>query len=160
MSRKLVRHAIADWVTAAQIPGLDKVWPGKVPEIPWSNYGSGSYLCQAYVLIGRRRSGRIALGGPTSGQKCVTSSAVIIVWFRSTDPDWLDAQDAMDDLTLAIIEQLQAGGRTLGRGDAISEAGEYEAGISQVDDEPEALDGGIMQAVCQIMFEVDEVITA
>jgi hypothetical protein len=157
VSRKLVRHVTADWLAAAQIPGLDKVHEGKLPEIPWANHGAGSYLCQAEVVVARRREVRLSLGNP--GQKNPTSTVQLIVWFQSTDPDWLDAQDAMDDITEAILGQLR-NGHDLGRADVILAAGEYQAGITQDDQEPVALNGGIMQAVCVITFEVEEVINA
>lgn len=160
MSRKLIRHLTADWIEAAQIPGLDKVHPGKLKDIPWVNYGSGSNVCQAEVMVERRPDKRIALGGPTNGQKEINSQVRIIVWFRSTLPDWLEAQDDFDDITESIVQQIRAGGRVLGRPDVVVEAGEGAAQIVQSDDEPVALNGGIMQAVCEILFEVKEVINS
>jgi hypothetical protein len=167
MSRKLVRHAAADWLTAAQIPGLDHVHPGKVKEIPWANYGTGSsaHMCQAYVLVDRRPEVRLAGGSPGStgqppnGQKEITSTVRVVVWFRSTDPDWLTAQDELDDITEAMLEQLRFT-RTLGRPDVILAAGEFSAGIVQQDDEPEADDGGVMFARCTISFQTKEVINS
>jgi len=160
MSRKLVRHAAADWFNAAQIPGLDYVYPGKPREINWANYGSGTNLCQAWVFIAPRREHRIAYGGDNSGEKEINSLARLVVTFRSTNSDWLEAQDDMDDITESIVEQLRAGGRKLGRPDVVLSAGEFEAGIEQDDDEPVALAGGIMQAVCVIAFEITEIINS
>lgn len=168
MSRKLVRHTLAEWLSAAQIPGLDHVYPGKPQEILWGAYATGgsSHLCQAYIIVSRRRETRIA-GGEADvltqrpqGQKEITSTVTIVVFFRSTDPDWLAAQDTYDDITEAMTQQLRGGGRALGRPDVIIAAGEFAAGIEQQDDEPEALDGGVMQTACGITLEVKEIINS
>jgi hypothetical protein len=160
VSRKLIRHVTADWFNAANIPGLDMVHPGTMREIPWANHGSGANLCQAEVLVGRRPDKRIALGGPKSGQKEINSQITLRIWFRSTNTDWLEAQDDFDDITEAIVKQLRAGGRVLGRPDAVVSAGEFGQGIVQSDEEPVALDGGAMQARCEVLFEVTEVINS
>jgi hypothetical protein len=160
MSRKLVRHAAADWFNAAQIPGLDHVYPGKPKEILWAKYSSGTNLCQAWLFLGPRREQRIAYGGDESGEKEINSLAHLIVTFRSSNPDWLEAQDDMDDVTESLVEQLRAGGRKLGRPDVVLSAGEFEAGIEQQDEEPVAVNGGLMQAVCVIVFEITEIINS
>lgn len=163
MSRQLVRHAAADWLNAANIPGLDHVYPAKPLEMLWGEYASGNseHMCQAYVHVPRRPERRLAGGGPTppQGQKEINSSVILTVWFRSTDPDWLAAADEFDGITEAIIQQLRYG-RTLGRPDDISSAGEFEAGIGQQNDEPFADDGGVMFASCVITFQVTEVINS
>ncbi len=161
MSRRLTRHALADWLEAAQIEGLDKVHAGIMYSIPWDEHGSGSeYSCQAVVNIRPRRETRIAGGGlgPPNGQKMITSGAEVRIYFRSADPDWLAAQDAFDDICEAIVKQIRAGGRTLGRPDDILSAGEFEAGIVQDNAEPAADAGGVMFASCQVRFEIQEVI--
>lgn len=167
MSRKLVRHATADWFEAAQIPGLDHVYPGKPLEILWADYATGSsaHMCQAYVLIDRRPEVRLAGGSPggngqaPNGQKEIHSQVRVTVWFRSTDPDWLEAQDEFDDIVEAMIHQLRVT-RTLGRPDVILSAGEFSAGIVQQNEEPDADEGGVMFAGCTISFQATEVINS
>lgn len=162
MSRKLIRAAAAAWIEAAQIEGLDKVHPGVLQEIPWAEHGSDpTYSCQATVFVKPRRETRIAGGGtgPPNGQKMITSGVLVRLWFRSTDADWLANQDRFDDITEAVIQQIRAGGRTLGQTpDRILSAGEFDAGIVQDDDEPVSDNGGTFFATCAIRFETDEVI--
>jgi hypothetical protein len=161
MSRKLLRKAAAAWIEAAQIEGLDVVHPGILQEIPWAEHSSDpTYSCQATVFIRPRKELRIAGGGPTNGQKMITSGAVVTLWFRSADgSDWLGAQDRFDDICEDVIRQIRAGGRTLGQTpDRILSAGEFEAGIAQNNAEPVADNGGVLFARCDISFEIDEVI--
>lgn len=163
MTRKLVRHATADWFSAAQIPGLDHVYPGKPREILWADYATGSsaHMCQAYVLVDRIPEVRLAGGGPTppQGQKEIRHQVRVMVWFRSTDADWLEGQDEFDDIVEAMVEQLRYG-RTLGRPDVILQAGEFASGIVQQYEEPDADAGGVMFTGATIAFQATTVINS
>lgn len=166
MTRKAVRHALADWLNAAEIKGLDRVHPGPLYEVPWEQHQSDpTHMCQGWILVPRYRRDRIAGGNPLAngaptGQKNVVATVRLVLFFRSTDPSgWLDAQDQFDDVTADVTSQLEAGARVAGRPDLFVSVGEY-IGIDQQNDEPVALNGGTMQAEATITFEVDEVINA
>lgn len=168
MSRKLIRHAAADWLTAAEIPGLIKVYPAKLPfQAPRFSAGNNSARAMGYVLVdvhSRGREKRIAFGGAEGGEKQIDHPLTLVINFWAPGPtgdeDWLAAQDAFDDIFEGTLEQIRGGGRTLGRPDAILSAGEAPYGIEDRWTEPVALAGGTLGAVAEIVFWTTEIITA
>ena len=164
MSRAIVRQAIADWLNSVPIDGLDEVQPGKIQiQSPVIRADGNPYKGLAYVLLGVRNlnhEGRIALGGPYSGEKMIDYAATLVLHQWSAANDWIAAQLAFDDTIDAIKAQIRAGGRTLGRPDVILQAGEWTPGIDDYSTEPMLLNGGTLTVVTDLTFQVTEIITA
>ena len=128
---------VADYLTAANIAGLGKVFASP-PKISRSldalaNVPAGTPSgAVVYVEIYHSSEVRIAVGGPVAGKKLVTHDLRLHLLARSTQ---LLAEDAMDDhdvLVEAILALLRAD-RTLGSTGASSapifQNGEGDAGI-------------------------------
>ena len=129
---------VADFVSAANIPGIGVVFPSP-PKISRSQDAfenvpagtpSGSVI---YVEVLDSREVRVGLGGPVSGKKMVTHSLRLHLLFRSNQALAQDAMDDHDDQVEALLELLR-GDRTLGSTVAspapIFSNGEGTAGIS------------------------------
>lgn len=164
MSRAIVRQAIADWLNAVAIDGLDEVKAGKVQvQAPQIRADGSPYRGLAYVLLGvhgANHEERIAMGGAYSGVKQIDYAATLMLHQWSADNDWITAQLAFDDTIDAVKGRIREGGRTLGRPDDILQAGEWTVGIDDQSTEPVALNGGTLYVVTEIYFQVTEVITA
>ena len=118
MSRKSTRHMVANYVSAANIPGIGTVFasPPKISRasdamanVP-AGTPSGSVL---YVEILESSEVRVAVGGPTAGKKMVTHSLRLHLLFRSVQPRSESAMDDHDDQIEALLELLRAD-RTIG----------------------------------------------
>lgn len=156
MSRKLVRRAVAEWLQAAQIPGLDCVDRAKkLYDPPTIRAGSPRNRCNSYVLLGKGHEGRIAFGG----EKQIDYRTALVLHFWSVNTDWEAAQDDLDDLIDAVKAQIRSGGHQLGRPADILQAGEWKAGIDDDPTEPVSIGGGLIYVVCPVIFEVTEIIT-
>ena len=156
MTRKLVRHAVAEWLAAGQIPGLDRVDRAKVEyTIPTIRAGTPRNRCYSYLLLSRDHEARISFGG----EKQIDYRAVLVLHFWSVNSDWLAVQDDLDDVIDGVKAQIRAGGHQLGRPDAILQAGEWTTGIEANPTEPISIVGGLIYSVCPITFEVPEIIT-
>jgi hypothetical protein len=168
MSRELVRHAAADWLTAAEIPGLVKVYPAKLAfQTPQFTASNNAARAMGYVLLdvrARGREKRLAFGGAESGEKQIDHPISLILNFWAPSPtgdaDWLRAQDDFDRIFEATLDQIRSGGRTLGRPDAILSAGEAPYNLDYHWSEPVTLGGGTLGAVAEIGFYSTEIITA
>ena len=99
MSRELVRQAAADWLTAAEIPGLVKVYPAKLAfQAPQFTAGNNFARAMGYILLdtkSRGREKRIAFGGAEGGEKQIDHPTSLILNFwapgPTSDDDWLAA---------------------------------------------------------------------
>jgi len=138
VSRRSTRHLVADYVSAANIPGVGTVFPSP-PKISRSSDAlanvpagtpSGSVI---YVEILESHETRIAVGGPVAGKKMVTHSLRLHLLFRSRQPLAQDAMDDHDDIVESLLQLLRAD-RTLGSTVAsplpIFQNGEGDAGIA------------------------------
>jgi hypothetical protein len=134
VSRKTTRHVVADYLTAANIPGVGKVYASP-PKISRSmdalaNVPAGTPSgAVVYVEIYHTSEVRIAVGGPTAGKKLVTHDLRLHLLARSTQ---LLAEDAMDDhdtLLEAILALLRADRTLASTTSPIFQNGEGDAGI-------------------------------
>lgn len=160
MSRTVVRYAVAQWLTAAEIYGLDKVLPAQ-PQVnqPSTTPQDTNHRCNAVVMLPTYQENRLSMGGPYSGDKEANYTAEIALNFWGNDVDWVCCQDAFDELIEGILKQLRAGGRTLGRPDVILQAGEWTTGIHVQQSEPVPYDGGSYMQTAVITFEVTEILS-
>ena len=163
-NRRLMRTAIANYVTAQHIQGLDHIYRSLPPEITFTEFvtGTAAYRCQAYVQIPRDEEKRYVLTGPTLPTgKLIHYEAVITVVHRVyeiSDEDWADAEDDYDRIIEALKDCIRAQGRQLGRPDAIFSVGEFGQGIMTEHSSPEMLDGGTAQRDGTVRFEVTQTI--
>jgi hypothetical protein len=134
MSRKSVRHAAQQYLSAAQIPGVGTVFasPPKVARssdayanLP-AGTPSGSVL---FVEVMTIREKRLGFGGPTNGTKETRYTLRLQLLFRSRQGKSEDAMDDHDDQVEAILAKLRAD-RTLGTNGTIIQYGQSPSGIS------------------------------
>jgi hypothetical protein len=164
----MVRTALAQWLTAAEIPGLMRVERGLVQfQVPRFTAGGPLVRATGYVLLdsrGRGREKRIAFGGPTDGRKQIDHLATVVLHFwspaPSSDDGWLTAQDEFDRIIEDVLAQVRAGGRTLGRPDVILQAAEAPYGMDYQVTEPVGLNGGTIGMVAEVSFQVTEIIAS
>jgi hypothetical protein len=135
----VARAAIAAWFSPSQIPGLATTFRSAPTIIPASAYtlasgaGSGSVLI---VHLPSAHEVRVAMGGPTSGEKFAKYDLALEVKFRSVKTDAMAAQDDQDALIDAIYARWRQD-RTFGTSPkkytgsnaTIWQAGEGAAGI-------------------------------
>ena len=158
-STQVARRAVADTLNAALIPGLARVHRSQPWKDIWSATGFDDGTIIAYVFIGDEQENRIAMGGSFSGEKEINFAVDLIMYFRTSDKDWEEAQDLYDNIKDQIKWQIRAFGRTLQRPDVILQAGEWNPGIRHLQSEPESLDGGKIQIRGVLSFEVTLVLT-
>jgi hypothetical protein len=156
-SRQL-RTILQNFLNIAEIPGLENVYRAKPREIDWGDTGDNGNSMFAYPIIDDDEH-RIAMGGPFSGQKEYNATVRLILIFRSWEADWELAQDGYDDLKDRIRWQLRSQGRTLGQPALILQIGEGPVGIRHTQTEPMMLDGGNIEILGELTFEVTSVIT-
>ena len=163
-NRRLVRTAVANWLTAQHIQGLDHVYRSRPPEVTFAEYvtGTSAYRCQAYVFLPDDDEKRYTLTGPVLPTgKIIHYRVVLELWHRVyeiSEDDWADAEDDYDRIIDAVKDCLRAGGRQLGRPDVVFSIGEYMQGIQTRHDLPVMLEGGTSQRNGTVMFEVTQTI--
>lgn len=142
-NRKLVRYAIAEWIEAQRIQGLDTVHrtdPGP-DKIQWDDaaLSTGDYHAQLTVALPSDDEDRLAYTGPTDpGGKLVHYSVELGLYHLGGEPDsWLESEDDYDRIVERLKDAVRGRGRDLGRPDVILQVGEYPrtSGIS-TDHEP------------------------
>lgn len=155
-----MRYAVAQWLTAAQIYGLDAVYSStdQVDTVTITGQDP-DHRCIATVHLPAYQENRLSMGGPYSGDKEANYTVELILNFWANDVDWIASQDAFDDLIELILKQLRSGGRTLGRPDVVLQAGEWTTGIHVSQSEPTAMDGGQFSQSASVTFEVTEILT-
>jgi hypothetical protein len=162
--RRLMRTGIANWLTAQHVPGLDHVYRSKPPEITFTEYVTGgpAYRCQAYVRLPDDEETRYVLTGPTAPTgKLIHYVAELEIYHRVyelSELDWADAEDDYDRIYEAVKDCLRAGGRQLGRPDAVFSVGEFRQGITGSHGDYELLDGGTAQKTGTVRFEVTQTV--
>jgi hypothetical protein len=150
-NRKLVRTALAEWLTAQRIRGLQAVWAAvQGPDrVDWEAVAVGvsGPRCQALIRIPRATEAREALTGPGNfGGKMVHYETELELHYLSGLPDdWEAAQDDYDRIVDALKDCLRGAGRDLARPEVVLQVGEYprEASITDDHDDPIDSDGGI-----------------
>lgn len=162
-SRALMRRALANWLTAQRIQGLDKVYRSEPPEVALERYrtGGAQYSCQAWVIFPSDDETRLTLTGPTLPTgKIVHYEVALEIWHRSYEPgelDWADDEDDYDRIYEAIKDSLRAGGRQLGRPDAVFQVGEFQ-GIRGEHERPMPTEGGAVDRSGMVHFVITQVI--
>lgn len=168
MSRKSTRHMVADYVSAANIPGIGTVFasPPKISttkdafaNIP-AGTPSGSVI---YVEVLEGKEVRVAVGGPQAGKKEVTQSMHLHLLFRSAQPLAEDAMDDHDDIHEAILQLIRADhtlGSTTASPNPIFQAGEGDNGITSGTGMPKIIGSGTTLIWTVVAFDVVEFISA
>lgn len=107
-ARQLARNAVANWLTAGNIAGVDKiftVWPLR---LDFNNYSSGVHRCQIVVVIESENEIRIALGGSHSGKKRIDYLVTVEVYHNSTANEPQEALDNYDAIIDGVKARLRA----------------------------------------------------
>lgn len=163
-NRRAVRTAIATWLTAQHIQGLDHVYRSRPPEVDFTEYvtGTSQYRCNAYVWLPDDEETRYVLTGPVLPTgKLIHYAAILEFWHRVyeiSEGDWDDAEDDYDRIIDAVKDCIRGGGRQLGRPDIVFSVGEYRTGIVSQHEQPVMLDGGTAQRTGTLRFEVTQTI--
>lgn len=162
-SRRLMRTALAQWLTAQRIQGLDHVYRSVPPTTALELYRTGvsTYSCQAWIKLPTDKEERLVKTGPVLPTgKIVHYDVELEIWHRSYEPseqDWADDEDDYDRIYEALKDCLRADGRTAGRPDVIVQIGEF-GGISGHHSEPETVEGGAVDRSGVLAFTVTQVI--
>lgn len=162
-NRRLMRTALAQWLTAARIQGLDHVYRSQPPEAALDRYrtGAAAYSCQVWFRLPDDDEKRYALTGPVLPTgKIIHYQVELTMWHRSYEPgelDWADDEDDYDRLYEALKDTLRAGGRQIGRPDAVLSVGEYRDGLHGTHAEPVDVDGAVDRE-CTLAFWITQVI--
>lgn len=131
MSRAAVRAAITAYFTPASLSLVGAVYAGRPKLIPAQAYnlsqnnGSGAVIC---VHLPTDVERRVAVGGPTAGEKFNVHDAALEVFFSSVKADAVAAQQDSDTVLDSIVARIRAD-RTLGAPTVIWQAGEGTTGI-------------------------------
>lgn len=163
-NRRLVRTALAQWLTAQRIQGLDHVYRSQPPMTALELYRTGTptYSCQAWIRLPGDEEKRLAFTGPVLPTGKIIHYVVDLeVRHRSYEPgelDWADDEDDYDRIFEALKDCLRAGGRQIGRADAVVSVGEYHDGLRGRHGEPEAVEGGAVERAGVLSFTVTQVI--
>ena len=155
--RTVVRRAIADWINAAGIPGL-QVYPGMLAIDDDEIDSSANAVCHGYVHLPNDDESRLAMGGPYSGVKENDFDIDLVLKYWSSNEDWLSCQEDFDRIIWFVKAQLRTGGRTLGRPDVVLTAGEWTPGIKVQQSEPVAVNGSTYFQHAVIAFQVTEIL--
>jgi hypothetical protein len=148
-NRRLVRTALAQWLMAQRIQGLDHVYRSRPPEAALDLYRNGAapYSCQAWITMPSDGEERLVKTGPILPTgKIIHYTVRLEIWHKSYEPgenDWADDEDDYDRIYDALKDCLRAGGRQIGRGDAIVSVGEFREGLAGQHGEPEEDDGAV-----------------
>lgn len=148
---KAVRQAVAQWIEAQQVFGLQRMWAAtQGPDrVNWEAVavGTSGPRCQGIVTVGRITEERVASTGPDNfGGKLIHYPIVLELHYNSGLPEeWEAAQDAYDAIVDRLKDCVRGAGRDIGRPDFVLQVGEYpaEASVESEADEPVNMDGGI-----------------
>ena len=161
--RELMRTALADWVTAQQIPGIGHVFASHRPDYnadEWPQSG-GDCVALVRVVLPFESEDRAAYTGPEdAGGKDIHYSAELHVTHRGFDPDdWPGIEDDYDRIIDALKDSLRGRGRDLGRPLAVFQVGELprEGNITGAHDEPvEEEEAGLVTRHGVIAFTITQ----
>jgi hypothetical protein len=146
-NRTLVRTALAQWLDAQHILGVDKVHQSQPPVTALDEYrtGEAAYSCQMWVRLPEDQDTQISAVGPDGiNGRALHYEVHLTIWHRSYEPgalDWSDDEDDYDRIVGAIKDALHGRGRDLGRPDAIFAVALRQGGIRGSHEEPLNEDG-------------------
>lgn len=106
-----VRAAVADYLTAAAIPNLAKVYarpPFDTSDIPWDDLlpVGGTTNCVGIVYVDSDDDQVIGLDG-AGGRRICTYATTVELILTDVSGDPATAQDAMDDISQAVKQRLR-----------------------------------------------------
>lgn len=167
MSRKVVRQAVADWVSQAQITNLNQVLTSfpKTMSFQVNSFPGQQSRGIGVVFIENENETRIAIGGVADmpigegkGWKRVDYQVAFQVFLHSQQRNSEDAMDDFDNLIDAIKDRLRAGQHTLGElnPNLIWQAAEPFIDVSY--SEPLVRDNGATDIWAAIRFTVTQMI--
>lgn len=162
--RKLVRWALADWIDAQRIDGIDHVYRSKptVWQFDLYPHTGTDFSCLIAATLGLDSEDRLAVTGPIDpGGKLVHYNAALLINHRSVVPDdsqeSSDSEDDYDRIVGALKDCLRGNGRDLGRPEVILQIGEYPrvGGIRHKPDPP-IQDGDTTVRTGRIDFQITQ----
>lgn len=162
-SRRMVRTALAQWLMAQRIQGLDHVYRSRPPEAALDLYrtGDAAYSCQAWIKLPKDSEQRLVKTGPLLPTgKIIHYNVDLEIWHKSYVPgelDWADDEDDYDRIYDALKDCLRAGGRQIGRPDAIVTVGEFREGLDGTHGDPEENNGAVERSGV-LSFTVTQVV--
>jgi hypothetical protein len=162
MSRRVVREAVANWISSAQITTLNQVFTSFPKRINFqvNAFPGQNSRAAAVVFIENESESRIAMaqGGYGKGWKRVDYAIALQVFHHSLQRNAQDAMDDFDCLIDNIKDRLRAGQHTLGveNPNLIWQAA--EPGIDVQYGEPLTNDSGATETWAAIRFVVTEMI--
>lgn len=168
MSRKVVREAVANWISSAQITELNQTFTSFPKRINFqvNSFPGQTSRAACVVFIENETESRIAIGGVGpmdeggfgKGWKRVDYGIALQVFHHSLERNAQDAMDSFDQIIDAIKARLRAGQHTLGveNPNLIWQAGEPNIDVQY--GEPLTNDGGATETWAAIRFTVTEMI--
>lgn len=164
-SRGLARLAVKTWLDAGGIRYMDQIFTAPPLRLDFNKYGSAPYNAQAVVFIDSEGEVRMAFGGAFSGKKRIDYEVSMEIYFRSTDINTDDTQNAFDELIDNIKARLRLGGHTLNQtSDTIvwqAAEGTFGIQVDFMDPDPQPNVGGEpIEHYARMRFEVTQWITA
>lgn len=143
--RELMRNALADWITAANIEGVAHVFASHRPSYDPDEFPQLlEYEALVRVVLPTETESRAAHTGPDDrGGKDIHYAAELHITHRGFNPDdWEGSENDYDRIVDALKDCLRGPGRDLGRPLVVFQIGEWprDDGITASHDEPE--DGG------------------
>jgi hypothetical protein len=129
-TRMAVRSILQAHLIGAGIPGVSTVLRSLPLTWDLEEMATGSLFSTGIAIqVGRVVHRRRADTGPTDpGGKDASHECALVIVHRCYSPepsDWADAEDDHDRIVGAIIDQLAANGRDLGRPDVILQAADW-----------------------------------
>lgn len=164
MSRATVRSTLAAWIAPPNVTGIYTVYasaPGPVPTTGWTGNPPVPGVvngCVAILRIDTDDETRTALGGPTSGIKCIKYQVEIHLYLRHTNGDAINAQAALDTAVENLKIRLRADrrlGTAGGYAPDIWEAAEKNTGYRQGDP---GVSGNVVDIWAMVPLEITEYI--
>lgn len=158
--RRFVRWVIQQWLSAAQIRGLDRVHRSMpVPDIDFGAHEAGGpdTSCHVAIQVPRVVEERTAQVGPINAGGRILHCDVVLRFFHVT---W-DAsrselgEDDYDRIVDAVKDQLRGRGRDLGRPDVVLSAGEWPRESAFEEDHDEPVFDGTIQRRGELRLNVD-----
>ena len=161
MSRATIRAAINSFFAPPAVSGLNTLYAAQPKRIPGTDFRAGQSAGTKSGVVGivnimSSREERIAIGGPTSGQKWVHYQCELQLFCHSIETHSENAMAFFDTVVDNIKAKLRSD-RYLSDYPAVFEAGERQ--LLGVYGEPRVLSDGATEIWGAIRFEVSEVIT-
>jgi hypothetical protein len=150
-NRELIIRAVAEWIMAQHVLGLDAVQctPRGTDRVDWEAdaVGTSGPRCVGILLVPRVSEDRVAGTGPVNpGGKLAHYETELELHYLSGEPDdWEAATFDFYRIVDALKDCLRGSGRDANRPDVVLQLGEYprEGSITDDLDDPVSADGGI-----------------